>query len=298
MALIDRSLSTAAHHPNPKVPVHLQRSWEEYALNLNTAKRIMPVVTRHLSLAVHDDARLWHPNLDWEHIFVSENIPGKITSFIGWRHSTLSPGFCAPFPAFLESLKGYEWSRQSNSKPSSSSEEPSSGNQEALGAEEVQATAAQLYMEATSVFNKKTAQAIKQTLPFKDLLLHCGGTWDKGVLPLRQTLIEFYKSPRVPGIGFREGQLDLDFTDEQIAQHNEEFRLHQEWIDIRNFVKSKLGTDDDGWVSPERDVEEVKRMNDRLFSEQRDSQFSELKKTDAEIRRLWPFDLSENMQHY
>ncbi|KAJ5578442.1 uncharacterized protein N7459_007406 [Penicillium hispanicum] len=298
MSLVDRSLSTATHHPNQRIPAHLQRSWSEYGSILNTAKRIMPVVTNHGSLLVHDYPTLVLPAIHMGSIFVSDDIPGKITGFIGWQNSTVRPRFThARFPPFLAPPEGYKKGGHIIAELPPNFEELNDENKKIALAQKLQATWAKAYEVSTCVHNRKTAIAIDRPLPFKDFLLRCGGTWDEGILPLRQTLIDLFNSPRVLGIGFREGQLDLHFTAEQIAQHREEYRSYQEWVDIREYSKHALDTDDDGWVSSERDFDEVRKWSDRAFAAKRDLYIREHNRTGDEIRRLWPFEPAEDAGH-
>ena len=60
-------------------------------------------------------------------------------------------------------------------------------------------------------------------LPLKQLFRRCGDTWDEGILPLQETLIELARE-----LGF-EADLPLHFDDEQIAAHTKEFQVYQEW---------------------------------------------------------------------
>ncbi|KXG47493.1 uncharacterized protein PGRI_013630 [Penicillium griseofulvum] len=110
--------------------------------------------------------------------------------------------------------------------------------------------------------------------------------WDEGIPSLRETLIKLFRKQQ--DLGF-ERDLSLNFSNEKIAAHTKEFQVYQEWHEIRSFVKKILGTDDDGWIAPERDFTEMKARNKMLF----DYYVSkpDLNKTAGEVRDLWPFSL-------
>ncbi|GES66750.1 aminoglycoside phosphotransferase [Aspergillus terreus] len=145
--------------------------------------------------------------------------------------------------------------------------------------------------EVASFLNDRTAwRAMQVPSPLKELFRRVD-TWDEGILPLRETLIELFRSQR--DLGFTES-LPLSFNDEQIAAHKKEFEVYQEWHEMRSFVKQVLDTDDDGWVPPERDFTEIKSRNKALF----DYYISKpsLNKTPDEARSLWPFLFSSRLR--
>ena len=121
--------------------------------------------------------------------------------------------------------------------------------------------------------------------PLKELFRRCGETWDEGIVPLRATLIEIFLNQT--DIGVARGVLSLNFTQEQISSHEREFRDYEEWHEMRKLVKDLLDTDDEGWVAPGRDLEEIKSRNKMLLEHYISKMASS--KSPEEVKKMWPF---------
>jgi hypothetical protein len=124
--------------------------------------------------------------------------------------------------------------------------------------------------------------------PLKEIFRRCGDTWDEGIMPLREILIEIFLSQE--SLGFPSVSLPLYFTDEQIAHHRKDYEVYEEFHQIRKLAKEALDTDDDGWIPSERDLDEMKSRNKMLF-EYYVSRIRPGTSPDR-VKEMWPFPLN------
>ncbi|KAJ5793943.1 hypothetical protein N7457_000542 [Penicillium paradoxum] len=283
-SLINRSLLKSQHHLNPKLPTSLNASSEEHLITLGTAKEIMSAVANNPKLLPHSQPTLWHTDLHMGNIFVDEDDPSQITGFIDWQHTSISPLFLqVRWPVFLTPPEDYQEGQVLPQLPPGYENMDAEDKEIALYTQK-KATWTKAYEVATLLNDRKAWRAMQVPLALKELFRRCGDTWDEGVLPLRETLIELFRSQR--DLGF-EADIPLHFNDEQIAAHTKEFQAYDEWHEIRSLVKRMLDTDDDGWIPPERDFTEMKTRNKMLFDYYVSG--TDLNKTAMEVRNLWPF---------
>jgi len=119
---------------------------------------------------------------------------------------------------------------------------------------------------------------------FRELFLHCGETWEVGCVPLRACLIELSTSW---GDLKLSGACPFSFTKDELCAHEDQFKEYQEWHKVRDFAKEYLSTDDEGWVSPELDFDEMLVRNRNLLNLYLDKMAGD--KSPAEVRKMWPF---------
>ncbi|CAG8190541.1 unnamed protein product [Penicillium nalgiovense] len=285
-SLINHSLLKSQHGLKAKLPASLNSPLGEHLITLGVAKEIMPAMATNPKLLAQSQPTLWHTDLHMGNIFVAEDDPGKVTGFIDWQHTSISPLFSqVRWPIFLTPPEDYPEGQVMPQLPPDYEDMDADDKEIALDIKR-KATWAKAYEVATFLNDRKAWRAMQLPLALKELFRHCGDTWDEGILPLRETLIELLRSQRE--LGFQT-DLSLHFNEEQIAAHEKEFQAYEEWHEIRSFVKKLLDTDDDGWIPPEYDFTEMRSRNKMLF----DYYVSkpDLNKTPDEVRRLWPFSL-------
>jgi hypothetical protein len=91
--------------------------------------------------------------------------------------------------------------------------------------DKAKATWTKAYEVASFLNNRKAWQAMQVIPELKEIFHRCGETWDEGVLPLREILIEI--SLNQGDLGLPSGsRLPLYFTDEQIAWHKHQFTIY------------------------------------------------------------------------
>jgi hypothetical protein len=249
-SLIQRSLFKASQHPNRQLSGSLYGSTKDHLSLLPVAKEVFPTVGNNCKLFENSQPVLWHTDLHMGNIFVSENDPGKVTGFIDWQNTSISPLFLqARWPVFLSPPDDYQEGLVMPGLPPDFEDMDDEEKEIALY-QKAKATWAKADEVASFLNNRKSWQAMQVPSPLKELFRRCGDTWDEGIMPLREILIEIFLSQE--SLGFPSGSLPLHFTDEQIAHHRKDYEVYEECHQIRKFAKEMLDTDDDGWIPSER----------------------------------------------
>ncbi|KAJ5367319.1 hypothetical protein N7541_001260 [Penicillium brevicompactum] len=282
-SLLNRSLLRSQHGPNTDLPASLNSPLEEHSITLDMAKKVMPAVANNPELLAQSQPTLWHTDLHMGNIFVDEDNPAEVTGFIDWQHASINPLFLqVRWPIFLTPPEDYQEGMVLPQLPPDY-EDMDADDKEIALYNNKKATWAKAYEVASFLNDRPAWRAMQVPSPLKEFFRR-GDTWAEGILPLRETLVELFRSQQ--DLGFTESLL-LNFNDEQIAAHEKEFEVCQEWHDMRNFVKKYLDTDDEGWVSPEYDFTEIQSRNKVLFDYYVSK--SGLNRTPDEVRGLWPF---------
>lgn len=286
-SLIQRSLFKASQYPNRELPASLYGSTEDHLYLLRVAKEAMPTVANNSKLMGKSQPVLWHTDLHMGNIFVSENDPGKVTGFIDWQNTSISPLFLqVRWPVFLSPPENCQEGLVMPGVPPGFEDMDDEEKEIALY-HKAKATWTKAYEVASFLNNRKSWQAMQVPPPLEEIFRRCGDTWDEGIMPLRDILVEIFLSQE--SLGFPSASMPLYFTDEQIAHHRKEYEIYQEFHHMRKFVKEMLGTDDEGWIPAERDLDEMKSRNKLLF-EYYISKMPPGTSPD-QVKKMWPFPL-------
>jgi hypothetical protein len=282
--LVKREIHRIQNIPrrNPSCP-HYSSSSEKISL-LQTAMTAMKSLDAYAPLTNHSQPRLWHTDLHMGNIFVSSQDPSKISSLIDWQSIQIAPSFLqARWPEFVTPPKGY---KTGFTKP----ELPDTYEQ--MDAEEKEiakyqwglANRTKAYEVSNFLNDRVHHDAMNVPRVFRDLFIHCGEIWEVGCVPLRACLIDLFESwddLELPS------PCPFSFEKDELRAHEEQFREYTEWNEARDFAKEYLGTDDDGWISPELDFDEIRARNGRLLDLFVERMKGE--KDPEEARRMWPF---------
>jgi hypothetical protein len=124
------------------------------------------------------------------------------------------------------------------------------------------------------------------TLPCisKELSLRTGEAYEEGTIALQECLIEI--CIKWTQLGFS-GHSPFSFSSDEVNQHRQKFEEYQEWQELHKVLRKALGTDAEGWVSPELSFDEVVKRNRDLF-ETYVQKYSGLKSRE-DCLRIWPF---------
>jgi phosphotransferase family enzyme len=284
-SLINRSLFKVSQHSNMQLPSFLYGSIEDHYSLLYMAKEALPTIASSAKLLGKTQPILWHTDLHMGNIFVSENDPGVVTGIIDWQNTPVSPSFLqVRWPVFLTPPEGYQVGHVMPGLPSGF-ENMDDEEKEAALHDKAKATWTKAYEVASFLNNRKSWQGMQVTPELKEIFRRCGETWDEGVLPLREILIEMFLNQG--DLGIPSGSLPLYFTDEQITRQKQESTIYQEWHQMRKFVKEMLDADDEGWIPPGRELDETKSRNKMLF----EYYVTKLQKSPDEVKSMWPFPL-------
>ncbi|OJJ51377.1 hypothetical protein ASPZODRAFT_127446 [Penicilliopsis zonata CBS 506.65] len=286
ISLIGRSLVKANQHQNTQLPASLYGSSQDHLSLLHMAREVMPTISENSRLLEMSRPILWHADLHMGNIFVSENDPGKVTGFIDWQNTSINPLFLqVRWPVFLSPPEDYQEGQVMPKLPPGFEDMDDEEKELALY-NKAKATWTKAYEVSSFLVNRKCWQGMQIPSPLQGIFRRCGQIWDEGSTPLREVLIEIFLSQR--DLGFAPGSLPLHFSEGQIARHKQEFEIYQEWHQMRKFSKEMLDTDDEGWVPPERDLDETKCRNKMLF----EYYVSKMRlRTPDEVKNMWPFPL-------
>lgn len=256
---------------------------EQIALLKNTVK-LMEAIGSHPDLLRHAKPTLCHTDLHMGNIFVSENGSSEITSIIDWQFTQISPMFIqARYPIFLKPPIDYPAGLVQPELPDNY-DDLNTEDKEMAEYELKEAKAAKAYEVRCYLDNQDAYKAMKLPRVYRELFIRCAETSAEGSAPLRACLIEISNSWH--DLGFT-GECPYKFSEEELQNHERQFVEYEEWHHAREFAQEYLGTDADGWISPELDFARKQEQNRALldfFTERKASQ-----KSLEELRRIWPF---------
>lgn len=285
-SLIDRSVFKVSQRPNTQLPSFLNNSNEDHLSLLHMAKKALPTIADSAKFFDKTQPILWHTDLHMGNIFVSENDPGTVTGIIDWQNTVVNPAFLqVRWPVFLTPPEDYEEGPIVPQLPADFEELDNEEKEMALY-NKAKASWAKAYEVSSFLNNRKAWQGMQLTPELKEIFRRCGDTWDEGIIPFHEVMIEIFLHQE--GLGLVPGTSPLYFTNEQIARHKQEFKTYQEWHEMRKFVKEMLDTDDEGWVSPELELDELKSRNKRLF----EYYVTKTEKSFDEVKGMWSFPLN------
>jgi hypothetical protein len=251
---------------------------------LQTAVTAMRSLEVYPLLARSSQPRLWHTDLHMGNIFVSEQDPSKILSFIDWQSIQVAPTFLqARWPEFVTPPTDYKTGFTQPELPDSYDQlDPE--DQEIAKYQWGLANRTKAYEVSNFLNDQVHHDAMNVPRVFRELFLRCGETWEVGCVPLRACLIELFTSwgdLKLPGT------CPFSFKKDELCTHEGQFREYQEWHKVRDFAKEYLSTDDEGWISPELDFAEMRMRNRNLLNLFVEQMAGE--KSPEEARKMWPF---------
>ena len=244
----------------------------------------MPLLSEYAPLAPSSRPVLWHTDLHMGNIFVSEEDHTKITGLIDWQLTSISPLFLqARWPVFLEPPKGYERGPELPKLPENYKQLPQDEKDLAAFTRK-EAFLAKAYEVCIHRHNALAADALDVPSVFRELFIRCSEAFEESSIPLRATLIEIlanWEDLHLPG------KCSFTFTTEEFGAHKKEFEEYRQWHHVRGLASGALGSDSEGWIPPERDLEERQAKNKEFLDILIDKIAPE--KSPEEVRLLWPY---------
>ncbi|KAM5485306.1 hypothetical protein MaudMau93_005459 [Microsporum audouinii] len=284
IAIASREISRVLHGPSPHPGTFYQGSSTERTSLLESALCVMKLLDSNPTLAQPAKPVIWHTDLHMGNIYVSPNKPSQILSLIDWQSISVLPLFLqARWPVFLEPPQNFPKGFQQPKLPENF-HELDAEEQQLARYEQQQAMAAKAYEVSSFLQNRAAYTATKLPRVFREFFKRCGETSEVGVLPLRACMIEISQS--WSELGFS-GECPYSFSQEEIAEHDTQFRDYEDWYKAHEIARKCLDTDEDGWISPEMDIVEKRRQNQELLDMFVEQMASE--KPREESRRMWPF---------
>ncbi|KDB21349.1 hypothetical protein H109_06715 [Trichophyton interdigitale MR816] len=265
-AIARREIARALQGLPPHPGTFYQGSCEEKVKLLDDVINLMRMLssTSHPVLAQLGKPVIWHTDLHMGNIYVSPDDPSQILSIIDWQSISVLPLFLqARWPIFLEPPENFVQGFQAPNLPDNL-KEMNEEDQQLAKFEYRQAMVAKTYEVSTYLENKEAHTAMNLLRVFRELFKRCGETSEVGILPLRACMIEISQNWSELG-----------------------FANYEDWYKANEIARKCLDTDEEGWITPELDIEEKRRQNQELF-EMFVKQMS-AEKTPEEARRMWPF---------
>ncbi|KAK2734458.1 hypothetical protein FQN57_001693 [Myotisia sp. PD_48] len=263
-------------------------STQEHIKMLEHAMKIIPIVSATPLLQRHSNPVLWHTDLYLGNIFVDDEDPTKILSFIDWQYTTVLPLFSqVRWPSFLSPPEGYQLGMIKPELPPNFEDMDADEKAFAL-AEKDEATRTKCYEAALAKFNSPSLFAMNQIGDtIRDLFVRCDKTYKEGIIPLRDSLIKITENWSKLGLS---GECPVSFSREEIAVHQEEMSRYRDWLQLRGYVQQLLYSDDEGWIPPQLDFEEMMVKHKELYEfylEKEELSEEERRKTWFYIEREW-----------
>ncbi|QSS64487.1 phosphotransferase enzyme family protein [Histoplasma capsulatum] len=236
---------------------------------LKSIIRLLKLLDSHPILAQSAKPVIWHTDLHMGNIYVSPDEPSQILSLIDWQSVSMLPLFLQTrWPIFLEPPQDY--ARGLDFKSRSFLTISSGWTGEAYEVSN--------YLENRSAY---TAMSLPRV--FRELFKRCSGISEVGVIPLRACLIEIFTNWYE--LGFP-GHCPYSFSQEEIDEHDSQFREYEDWHKVHELARKCLDTDEDGWIPADMDITEKRQQSQEQLNMFINQMAAE--KSLEEARRMWP----------
>lgn len=288
--MIDTGFSRIPNVDGPAKELPYRGSVQEHLRLLNTSKEVLGELSKSAAIQNVSGPMVLHPDIHKRNIWVSEEDPSSVTAIIDWQSTSIEPTFvyANETPDFVEGpaadvpILEEMMSEDNASEPNPSGEKlsPEEAAAKARHEKDVE-TCRQTYEVILMGYLRKlhAARAMDQTLlrPIQ----YCDASWRDSAAALRQELIEI--SQRWTDLGLS-GSCPYQPTEEELAQHAEQYEDFETVQGLKMFLKRALDVDSDGWV-PTDNWEAAKEAHNTLFG-----QFVESIGDEDRARQLWPFN--------
>ncbi|KAM5490304.1 hypothetical protein MaudMau93_002502 [Microsporum audouinii] len=254
---------------------------------LGSAMALVPLISSHPILVANSSPTLLHTDLHMGNIFVTEDGPIEITSIIDWHSITIAPKFIqARWPIVVEPLDGYTRGI-TPPEPLPDLEQLDSEEKKIAIFTHEQNYLAKAYEVCTARHSLHLHNALEVPQILKEIYIRGGETITDGIFPLRSCLVDLFHYWQ--DLGFLE-PFPIKFTEDEFSHYNKELPLYEEWYTLKEIVKKALNTDSEGWIYPELDWEEKKRLNEELYQLYLNNALA-ADRTMEETRAMWPFPI-------
>ncbi|KAH9868326.1 hypothetical protein J1614_007398 [Plenodomus biglobosus] len=285
IALVDREIERIKQQKLSTLPDRQFISTEEQLVVLNITRDVMSDLDTGTIIDRFSQPVLWHTDLHMGNIFVSSTDPTKVVSLIDWQSISVSPLLLqARFPEFLSVNSDYVLDSPIPELPEDYAIMDAVDKQIAVYKVR-QARMAKAYEVSTSVHNPQAYKALFMPQFIRNLFTICGEASEEGIIPLRASLIQLAQVWN--DIGFK-GECPFSFSDEEIQNHDQQFRQYHDFHRIQELAKTLLDTDSEGWIAPQLDFAVKVRQNKELLDEVM-CRSDEYNMSPEEVCRIWPF---------
>jgi hypothetical protein len=279
-ALIEQPRTTTNYDPP-------RGSLGEQAAVLEMAKNLMSRLDEPtLFLNKISEPVLWHTDLHMGNVYVSVTDPTRILSIIDWQSIVVSPLFIqARFPEFLPVDQDYTFGTTGLPKLPEIYHEMDAEDKEYAEYKLKGARLAKVYEMSSGSHNNQGYKALHIPSFLRELFVRCGEVSEEGEAPLRACLIEWFNAWNE--LGFVE-KCPISFSESELQRHEQQFGQYRNFHEIHELARKLLGTDFEGWITPQVDFATKQQQNQELLKEvmRRSIQYN---LSPEEVRRLWPY---------
>ncbi|KAJ5883527.1 uncharacterized protein N7473_010413 [Penicillium subrubescens] len=215
----------------------------------------------------------WHTDLHMENIYVSPEERSKIVSTIDFQSSL------AQWPVFLKPPHNYDYYVKGIFQPSLPPDFDQLDEESKTIAmrEWYQVKSAKAYEISAFLENRKAHDAMNVPHVFRELFTRCAGVSEVGIVPLHA----------YPKIGRTLGSLGIARFQEELEKHQCHFAECRAWQEARALAEECLDTDAEGWITPQLDLTEKRKENEKLMAFYVEKLAGE--RSTEEGKAMWPF---------
>jgi len=253
---------------------------------LEMARKVVSRLPDPKLLAKLSEPVLWHTDLHMGNIYVPEDEPTKITSLIDWQSIVVSPlSLQARFPEFLPTSETYPLGTTKFPQLPPNYEEMDADDKQYAEHKFKEAKLAKAYELASGSENITAYKALQLPSFLRELFVRCGEVSEEGEIPLRACLIEYFKVWN--HLGYAE-ECPISFSDDDVQRHEQQFQKYRDFHRVHELARNVLGTDFEGWITPQVDFAKKQQQNEELLQEVM-RRSGEYNKSPEEIRKIWPY---------
>ncbi|KAF2463512.1 uncharacterized protein BDR25DRAFT_383569 [Lindgomyces ingoldianus] len=286
IALVDREIALLRQNLTTATSGPPCGSFEEQIAVLKSTKEAMSRLNESTFINKVSEPVLWHTDLHMGNIYVSEENPANIVSLIDWQSNVVSPLFLqARFPGFLPIEEYYSLGTTELPKLPQNYDEMDADDKEYAEYKLKEAKLAKVYELSSASENNQAYKALRIPSFVRELFIRCGEVSEEGIVPLRACLIEISKT--WTDLGFID-QCPVSFSEDDLQRHERQFQEYRDYHKIHELARKILGTDFEGWITPQVDFATKQQQNEALLQEimRRSAEYN---KSPEEIRRIWPY---------
>jgi hypothetical protein len=213
-----------------------------------------PVLRRFATPVLH------HSDLHMGNIFVAEDDATAIVSVIDWQFVSVMPRFMqVRWPVFIEPPDGYVTGAVRPRLPPNY-DEMDAEDRELAKAKYDDELLAKCYEVALVKKHRESHSALTGVdTALRRLFTGCEATYRNGIISLRDSVMRLAQTFGAQGVS------PVTFAPDEVAEHAQELERYDKWCTLRDYTRQLLGFDDEGWVSEERDFEEVQAKHRELY---------------------------------
>ncbi|KAB8267869.1 serine/threonine protein kinase [Aspergillus minisclerotigenes] len=238
-------------------------SKDEHSRILEAAMDIIPKLAEHPIVKPYSRPTLWHRDIHLGNICICDQDPIDIVSIIDWQFLSVMPAFMqVQWPYFLSPPENYETGLIKPELPSNFDEMDPDEKAFAVAVND-QALLSKCYEAALTKNHLPSSFALTRVhSAIRHLFSSCETTWKDGIIPLRDSLIQFFESWRELSLP---GSCPFSITDDDLSKHKLELSRYMDWHKLKLYTQELLHSDDDGWVSPQLDFGKVQERHAELY---------------------------------